>query len=91
MRQKWIAIAATILLMLASYVLVYAPYLAFRYSDEPVLYTELHHRGFEPVEWLIDHSPLQQPLFLWARLWGCEARMEMAHFERELERAVIVQ
>jgi hypothetical protein len=30
------------------------------------------HRGFAPVERLIDETPLAAPLTLWARVWGCD-------------------
>ena len=30
------------------------------------------HRGFAPVEWLIDETPLTAPLRTWARVWGTQ-------------------
>lgn len=52
MRSKWIAIAAKISLMLLFYTLSYAPYF----------------RGFEPVEWLIDFTPIYHPMVAWTDL-----------------------
>jgi len=102
MRQKWIAIAATLMLMLTTYVLAYAPYLAYRYKepqyssqggwacsvnlDQEPYYSENQHLPFAPVEWLIDHTPLQTPLLWWARIWGCENKMSFDSATRYFNR-----
>lgn len=88
LRSKWIGITAAFMLMLCTYVLSYAPYVAFRYEgpqysspsggwactfypDEEPYY----HPPFAPVEWLIDHTPLQEPLLVWGRVWGSDDKM----------------
>ncbi len=37
---------------------------------------------YEPIDRLIDETILQEPLFLWARLWGVEAEFEYAYLYR---------
>ncbi len=77
------------------YVLSYAPYVRLR-GEFAISYTtsgsEIARWGdgrdypvYEPVDWLIDHTPLQQPLFQWADLIGVKAEMEIAHLYRLLD------
>lgn len=61
------AIVVGILLLL--YVLSYAPVyrlgkpLGFSRIDQPSTI-------YRPVEWMIDNTPLAEPLFRWANCWG---------------------
>lgn len=40
------------------------------------------HPVYEPVEWLIDHTPLRTPLLAWAGIWGVRGESELASFIR---------
>jgi hypothetical protein len=35
--------------------------------------------AYLPVDWLIDRTPLRQPLFWWAGLFGLRDEFELAH------------
>ncbi len=49
------------------YVLSYAP---FVWSHSDYAYGVTSIPKYRPVEWLIDDTPLQEPLFMWADVWG---------------------
>jgi hypothetical protein len=46
------------------------------------------HRGFAPVERLIDETPLAAPLTLWARVWGCDQTFSELRGNRKWNAAV---
>jgi hypothetical protein len=39
--------------------------------------------AYIPVEWLIDHTPLDEPLLWWAELWGVEPRQSFESICRQ--------
>lgn len=101
MRQKWIAIATSLMLMGVSYVLAYAPYLKYRFpkpefapgegicqylARDDGYILKSHHPAFTPVELLIDHTPLQTPLLAWSKVWGCEDKMRGDMRSRHFDR-----
>ncbi len=47
--------------------------------ENPSLYP-----AYQPVHWLIDHTPLREPLMLWADLWGVRYAFEVSEIERFL-------
>lgn len=38
--------------------------------------------AYAPVDWLIDDTPLREPLFLWAEIWGVGQAFEYGHWVR---------
>jgi hypothetical protein len=38
---------------------------------------------YQPVDWLIDNTPLQRPLFWWADLWRVEDVFLYSQFRRD--------
>lgn len=72
------------LLMLAAllYVLSYPVVVRIRYGRQPPLSYQLGDGNWElyrPVEWLIAETPLREPLFWWAGVWGVGEAVEMRH------------
>lgn len=43
---------------------------------------------YRPIDWLIDNTPLDKPMFVWARLWGVEDEFHSAAFWRSLDRSI---
>ena len=43
--------------------------------------------AFKPVDWLIDNTPLREPLFLWAGIWDVRGEFDWEHSFRLLFRA----
>ena len=41
---------------------------------------------YSPVNWLIDHTPLREPLFRWAGVWNVRRDFETEWLIRETER-----
>jgi hypothetical protein len=37
---------------------------------------------YAPVDWLIDNTPLREPLFLWAEVWGVGKAFEYGYWVR---------
>jgi hypothetical protein len=83
------------------YVLSYAPYLACRYEEptpvsigvfgphfdlEDEYFSHNSHRFFQPVEWLIDHTPIVDPLDRWAAMWGVDHKMRLDSMLRYVDR-----
>jgi hypothetical protein len=76
------------------YVLSYAPCVrllggGFEVSSTPIgggmTINRVEHWGdgrdypaYQPVDWLIDNTPLQRPLFWWAGLFGVEPEFRLA-------------
>ena len=63
------------------YVLSYAP--VYRWligTDEYfgfVVPVESMPAGYRPAEWVMDYTPLREPLLRWADWWGCGATMRV--------------
>lgn len=58
----------------------FAIVLAYILSYPPLLQSSMYARLkplYQPVEWLLIHSPLQKPLLLWGRLTGSERYLRM--------------
>ena len=84
----------TLLGLAILYVLSYAPVVSWSRTAPtlprgglPWVYT-VYRDGrelplYRPCDWLIDHTPLQQPLFWWAGLFGVREDFEMTAFFRE--------
>ena len=73
---KWAAVA--LLCVVVAYPMSYAPVVRFNRSvafgrDLPM---------YAPVDWVIDNTPLRDPLFAWARLWGVEYEFVWAEYSR---------
>jgi hypothetical protein len=69
-------IVLAVVLLVPVYVLSYAPALRLMHSrvvvDHPFMETVIPHvPGYAPVEWLIDNTPMREPLLRWGDLWGC--------------------
>jgi hypothetical protein len=67
------------------YVLSYAPVVRISWKWQLVTPSELFKPLdgeelpiFRPVDWLIDETPLQEPLFAWADLCGVRTEFEFA-------------
>jgi hypothetical protein len=60
---------------------------------DPALYGVIVHTRplnwtfYRPVELLMDRTPLGEPLFCWADLWGCGATVRRDSMFREISRA----
>ena len=39
--------------------------------------------AYKPIDWLIDNTPLDKPLFVWAQLWGVAFEFEAASQTRQ--------
>ena len=37
---------------------------------------------YKPIDWLIDNTPLQKPLYFWADIWGVHTAFEKANWVR---------
>jgi hypothetical protein len=88
-RKRIIKWAAVVLLVgVVAYPLSYAPVVRMR-LEATEKHPELNYiRTFDgadiPVDRLIDETPLQKLLFLWARLWGVETELEYAFMYRTM-------
>ena len=40
---------------------------------------------YQPVDWLIDNTPLRQPLFYWAEIWGVRNQFQAGVSFRSLD------
>ena len=38
--------------------------------------------AYQPVDWMIDSTPLRRPLYFWAGLWGVREAFEYGHIAR---------
>ena len=72
-----------VLLLLVVYVLSYAP--VVRYCVDPGASA---HGIYRPVEWLIDETPVREPLLVWAQPWGVRSQLEMDSLIRLILRTV---
>jgi hypothetical protein len=86
--------AAAICCMAVAYPLSYAP--VVRWESER-LNAELYRNGvsffgtidgadlpaYKPIDWLIDNTPLDAPLFAWARVWGVAFEFETGSLIRQ--------
>lgn len=74
-----------LLLLSPVYVLSYAPAMSVMIRRDP---TVPFRAGFDspafyrPVDWLIDHTPLSGPMFVWADCWGVREDVETMHVAR---------
>lgn len=83
-RIPLLPIALLVLLPLV-YVLSYAP--AYRIG-KPAGWSRIDCQSavYRPVEWLIDNTPLDEPLYRWADLWGVRADVVWAAAFRAFDR-----
>jgi hypothetical protein len=44
---------------------------------------------YRPVDWLIDHTPLDGPMFAWAELWDVRMQFEIAFAARAIKRGEV--
>jgi hypothetical protein len=85
-------IAALMLLLFAGYVLSYAPiarHYMVRHGMSRSIADGTVLPVYKPVDWLIDHSSMREPLFLWARMWRMELAFSTAHSKRHLKQLPI--
>jgi hypothetical protein len=45
-------------------------------------------RFFRPADWLYDHTPLHEPLLIWAKCWGAGEQLEERRGLREMKRQI---
>jgi hypothetical protein len=92
-RKPWLAnlMWATALLVVVSpvlYVLSYAPAVRLHLVRMDTTFFTVGVIGepgpYSPVDWLIDHTPLQRPLFWWAGLFGVREDFEGAAEYRDV-------
>lgn len=69
-------VAFVLIVLPIVYVLSYAPVFRFKIDAVTGDFTmadpprEGWQELYRPVEWLIDSTPMREPLLAWARLWG---------------------
>jgi len=91
-RKPWLVnLAMVAVLSLFIYPLSYAPVVRLGGGNRDVMPTMSIHGPyvdyadgsrypvFQPVDWLIDHTPLRQPLFWWAALFGVKEDFQTAY------------
>jgi hypothetical protein len=49
-------------------------------------FTRIIPKVYRPADWVYDHTPLQRPLLMWARLWSVDRHFENAYRVREFHR-----
>ncbi|MCH8148052.1 MAG: hypothetical protein IH987_08690 [Planctomycetes bacterium] len=77
--RRFATILATLLLLLpVVYVLSHAPMWRFQIDRArgTVAKWTVSLPFYRPVEWMIDETPLREPLLRWADLWGVRGRIE---------------
>ncbi len=88
--EKWRAIgkwgAWALVFVLITYTLSYAPIVRSRVEAGDLEVTFRMHGWdfptYQPIDWLIDNTPFDKPLFAWARLWGVGHAFEFASSSR---------
>ena len=85
-----------VLVLPVAYVLSYAPVYRALHTASPSPFQDsrfngsisrlpsAHVPGYAPVDWLIDHTPLREPLFLWADAFGVRSSFQHSHMVRML-------
>ena len=76
-------VAFAMLVLPVLYVLSYAP--VVRLCDGPPPFATV----YGPVDWMIDSTPLEEPLFKWADLWSVNMDFVRAQNARDQHRAVM--
>lgn len=99
-RKPWLVNLAFIaVLLLLVYPLSYAPVVRLGGGNQdvtPTVFMSMHgpiidyadgsrYPIYVPVDWLIDHTPLRQPLFWWAALFGVKEDFQSAYNWRTAE------
>ena len=74
---KWAA--APLLTIAVLYPLSYAPLSKLRPDGITAM------GAYKPIDWLIDNTQLQKPLFLWARVWEVEEEFVLSYMVRKIE------
>jgi hypothetical protein len=78
------------LLLPVLYVLSYAPvYSVVRQNTNAMAPYGASWVIYRPVDWLIDHTPLDGPLLTWANLWGVRMQFEIAADARAIKRGKV--
>ena len=81
-----------VLVLPVLYVLSYAPVVRWKYDRLPAT-DQFVGRPIDgsdlplyaPVDWLIDHTPLERPLFWWAGVWGMRQQFVLSSAYRSVE------
>lgn len=68
-----VALGFGLLFSLGTYVLSYPPLLRVERSSPAI--PGCWRTVYRPVEWLIDKTPLREPLFMWGRVWRVSRTM----------------
>ena len=78
-----------LLLLLLAYPLSYTPAVRFRMEpqidgdiDGDIILIPPSIAAYKLVEWLIDETPLREPLFWWADVWGVREHVEVYYMWR---------
>ena len=86
------SIVAFGMLLTVLYVLSYAPVVSVWDGPNPT-YVGLdpalpknEYPPYKAVDWLIDETPLREPLFCWADIWGVREEFEWAGWLRLIDR-----
>ena len=79
---RWAGIAICCCTLIA-YPLSYAPLVRIKVErhgtgwGSPLFYDGRDMPVYQPIDWLIDNTPLDKPMFGWACLWGVESEFQM--------------
>ena len=98
-RSHFSVVCVALLAAAAIYALSYAPYMRWRFGTDPDEATKgfmwqpdpeyvlgKAPAVYAPVEWLIDETPMKQPLLSWAQLWGVQWKVGVNSGHRQLAR-----
>jgi len=69
-RWPWAAVLMLFVVLVVTYPLSYAPVVRIQSAASGKSGKRIDF--YRPVDWLIDNTPLQEPLFFWAKVWGVE-------------------
>ena len=88
---KWTAWA--LLVVVVAYPLSYAPVVRWKLDGPtaqgyfyPLIVDGADYPVYKPVDWLIDNTPLDRPLFAWASRWGVGDQFRSSAGMREFGR-----
>jgi hypothetical protein len=83
-RALWVSsICGALILLSVTYALSYAPVFRWQMERQNTMCPEGKWRQlYDPVNWMIDRTPLRPPLLSWADYWNVRSPMETESWYR---------